>query len=242
MILRDGVAIALMLCWAGVVFLLAILFEIQHRRLEVKLEELKGAKGAKYSKKCFSISWEEGQSRRKIVGMRSSYLMIPMGAATVIVFILFSILPSLGYAIFIPLIGLPILLDNALEWYRYSKAVQKVPLEILQNKDQEYMEEASEVLTTRLKIYLIIGVTFSIAAPFIPQLFNSLPDLMAAYSRPAFFLFEKLGIILGTIVMLMLFIALPISLLVNYKWTIRQIMGMKHLIGWVRSKLARTES
>lgn len=168
--------------------------------------------------------------------------MIPMGVAIVIALILLSIFPSLGYAMFIPFVGLPILLDNALEMYRYSRAVQKVPLEMLQDKDQEYMEEANEVLTTRPKTYLTVGVTFSIAAPFISQLFNLLPSLMTAYVRPTFFLSKKLGVVLGTFVMLMLFIALPTALLVKYKWTIRQIMGMKHLIEWARSKLKRTES
>lgn len=238
-ILRDAIAIALMFCWAGVAFSQVILFKIGYRRLENKLEALKRVKTVKYRRKCFSIEWEMNQSRRKIIGARSFHVMIPASVASAITIILFSIFPNVGYAMFIPFIGLPIFLDNTLEMYRYSRAVQKVPLEILQDKDQEYMEAAIEILATSPKVYSIVGVMFLIAAPFIPQLFNFLPSFMREYTRPAFFLVEKLGVALGIFVMLILFIALPTTLVIKYKLVIRQ---MKRLIEWIRSKLRRSES
>lgn len=236
----DAIATALMFCWAGVVFLLAILFEIQHRRLKSKLEALKKSNIGKYSIECFSISWDADQGRRKIIEARVIHIMIPTIIAFAIGLILFSIFPSLGYAMFVPFIGLPIFLDNALEIYKYSRAVQKVPLEKLQDKDREYIEDAIELLATRPIIYSIIGVIFSITAPFIPQFFNFLPSVIAAYTRPAFFLSEKLGII--GIFVIVLFIALPMALLIEYKWIIRQIMVVKRLIELTRSKLRRNES
>lgn len=229
----DAIAIVLMFCWAGIVFLLAFLFEKQHRRLRDKLEELRGLETTKYRRKCFSMEWDESQSRRRIIVARSIYALIPMSVAGVIVLSLLSIFSSVGYAIFVPLLGCPLLLDNAIDMYRYSRAVQKVPLQILQDIDQDYMEEATEVLTTRPKLYFIVGLLFSVAAPFTPQLFNLLPFIMSAYARPAFFLVEKLGILLGIHVMLILFLALPTALLIKYKSVIRQ---MKRLTEWMRSK------
>lgn len=239
MILRDAVAIALTFCWSGVVFSEVILFTIGNRRLKDKLERFKRVKTTKYREKCFSIEWERDKGRRNIMGARGLHLMIPSSAAFLISFILFSIFPNAGYAMFIPFLGLPIFLDNAIEMYRYSRAVQKAPLEILQDKDKEYMEEALEVLATRPKVYSIVGTMFLIAAPFIPHLFNLLPSFMREYTRPAFFLVERLGIFLGLFVMLILFIALPTVLVVEHKWTIRQ---MKRLTEWMRSKIRRSES
>lgn len=229
----DAIAVALMFCWAGVVFLLAILFKKEHRRLKDNLEELKKTKISKYRRKCFSIEWERDQSRLKVIAARGIFIMIPMFVAGTIALISLWIFSTLGYAMFIPVIGFPIFLDNVFEMYRYSKAVRKEPLENLQSKDQEYMEVTMEVLATRSKIYSIVGVMFLTLAPFIPQLFNLLPSFVATYFRPAFLLVEKLGLALGLFVALIIFIALPTTLGVKYKWTIRQI---KRPIEWIRSK------
>lgn len=239
-ILRDAIAIALMLCWAGIIFLLAILFRKGYRRLEDKLEELKGTT-TEFRRDCFSVKWEQNLSKRKIIVVRSILFIIPMVVAGVIVYVSLHFYISLGYAIFIPFLGLPILLDDAFEMYRYSRAVREVPLEMLQDKDMEYMEEAIEVLATKPKIYFIAGLIFSVAALFIPQLFNLLPQIMTEYFRLALLLSEKLGII-GPFAILVPFIALPTALLIKYKWTIRQIMTIKRIIQSIKSKLRTNES
>ncbi len=236
-ILRDAIAIALMFCWAGIFSLLAILFKIQHRRLKDKLEELKGVT-TEYRRDCFSLNWEQKQIKRKSIGARSIYIMIPMGVATLIAFVILLILPSLGYAMFISYLGLPAFLDNALEMYRYSRAVRKEPLEKLQDKDREYIEYAIEVLAKRRMTYSILSFMFFVSGLFVPQLFNLLPYIMATYFSLAFLLVEKFGIGV-TFVILIPFIALPVTLALNYRWTIHQT---KRLIGWIISKLRRSES
>lgn len=232
----DVIAITIMFCWAGVIFLFAILFKKEHRRLEDKLEKLKGAETTKYSRKCFSIEWDASQGRQKILAARSFFLLIPMFVAMGIAFLALSIFPSLGYTMFLPFLGSPLLLDDAFQMYKYSRAVQKVPLEMLQDRDQEYMEAAMAVLMTKPKIYFILGLLFTFAAPLSSQLFNLAPLIMAAYAGSAFFLVEKLGLPLGINLMLILFICLPTALLIKNKWTIRQL---KRPIVWIISRIRR---
>ena len=185
----DAIATALMFCWAGVAFLLAFLFRTEKRKLENKMKTLKTIE---YSRKCFSIEWNEDQGKQKVIVARWIYVMIPFFVGIIMASILLSILHSFGYAMFVAVIGFPMFLDDVFAMYSYSRNVRKE--ERLQKKDREYMEIALKVLASRLKIYLIIGLVLSIAALFTPQLFNLIPFVVANLFRLPFLFAEKFGI------------------------------------------------
>jgi len=138
----------------------------------------------------------------------------------------------------VPFIGLPIFLDHALGMYKYSRAVLKVPVKQMQPKDLEYMEDAMKVLETRPKRYFILGTAFSIAALFIPQFFNTLPIIVAAYARLGLLLVEKLPFFLG-FALIPVFIGLTTLLIFKHKWV---IWKMKCLKEYIMQKLRRDET
>jgi len=234
----DTIAIALTLCWAGVFFLLTILFEVEKRRLEKKLEVLKGAKTTRWWRRCFSIDWEEDRNRRKIIAARGILCVIIMYASLFIGYLSIRILGTFGYAMFVPFLGIPILMDNGFDMYSYSRKVRKEPVEKLQDKDQEYMMEAIEVFAKRRIIYLILGFVFFVVAPSIPLLFNVLPLVIGLpLLLPAYMLGPVLGFYAA-----ILFFVLPMALLIKYKWVIQQMMTVKRLIASIILRLGRNES
>lgn len=226
----DALAIALMCCWAAAVFLLSVLFEIERRKLKDKLETLKTVE---YRRRCFSIDWWEGRGRLKIIGASGIHLVIAIVAGIYITDILFWIFRDLGYALFVAAIGLPIFLDFVFEEYSFSRRVRKE--KELQANDKEYMEDALKVLTSRARIYSIVGVVFLVAAPFTPQLFNLLPFVIANFARLPFLVAEKFGV--GGVILAGIVFTIMIKFL-DIRWVIRQIRrGIHYTHGRARESV-----
>ena len=225
----DAFAIFLMFCWAGIIFLMAFLFEREHRRLKDNIEMIKRAKIARWRVQCMSANWKIKQPRRKIIAPRSHFMWMIVAGGWILAVVLFQILGTFKYAMFVPLLGLPIFLDDALEMYRYSRFIRGQPLEKLQVKDLEYMEEAIGVLAKKPRIYLTVGLMFLIAAPFIPQTFKFLLPFIIAegakilfrvseYCISAFGLGAGLAIGLSLTVFLMACVVVLVSWIVSKLW------------------------
>ena len=224
----DAMAIAFMFCWAGVAFLLSVLFEIERRKLKNKLRTLETVG---YCRRCFSVDWWEVRGRRKIIGGRSIHMVIAIVAGIYIADILFWVFRGLGYALFVASVGLPIFLDFVFEEYSYSRRVRKE--EELQGKDREYMEDALKVLASRAGIYSIVGTVFLATAPFTPQLFNLLPIIISNFARLPFLVVKKFGAV-GVIIAGIVFVVMLKFL--DVKWIIRQLRKMISLTRSMRSK------
>lgn len=218
--------------WAGFIFLVALMFEIEKRKLKNKLTALKREE-QRYLRDCFSVTWDWAQNRRKIIGARGVYPIIINIAYLLVGLVIFWVFSDLGYAMFVALLGTPILMDNSFEMFRYSRDVRKQSLQKLQEKDKEFMEEAIRVLGARPKIYVIIGFIFLIAAQFIRQIFNLLPFVVAEYARLPLLMAERVGLVIGIFVVI-LSIALPTALVVKHEWTILQL---ERVTSWISSKI-----
>lgn len=197
------VAIALMEFFGVAFFLSAFASVKQARKISGKSEALQEALRNRATlnegnwRPCYSYRWVISNSMKsrspvaRLIGaigvggfliMCIGFLSVAMGLALLIIF------QNAGYTLLIGLIGAAIILEtDALEAYGYSKAVQKVTLGQLVEEDQSYMEiakQAFEMATTR---FLIVGATFVVVGPFIPQIFDSFCYALALYMRYTLF-------------------------------------------------------
>ena len=199
----DAVAIVLMESFGVAFIILAFMFIKQSRRIGGKLEALQEAlrkasvMRERSWKPCYSYKWVMNRSlkSRSLVGLlvRSigpgGFLMVLIwGLSGIIALTFLIILHSAGYILFIALIGAAILLEtDALEAYSYVRWVQKVSLDRLVEEDQSYMEIAKEAFEMATIRFLIVGATFALAGPFIPQIFEGLCYGLALYMKYTLF-------------------------------------------------------
>ncbi|MFQ6086854.1 MAG: hypothetical protein ACE5OV_02425 [Candidatus Bathyarchaeia archaeon] len=191
------IAIILMEGFGAVFFLSAFMLIKRFRGIGGKLEALQEAlkraavTGERRDGPCYSYKWAISHTMkpRKMWHVSPFLIFYVTFLIGVVAFTFFIILSSVGYALFISLIGAAILFEtDAFEAYSYGKAVQKVELDRLSEEDQSYMEIAREALGIGAIRFILAGVTFAVAGPYIRQIFNSLCYALASYMN--IFLFQ----------------------------------------------------
>lgn len=198
----DVIAIILMESFAVVFFLSAFIIINLSRRIGGKIEALQEAlekapvTGERLEESCYSYKWVMGHSlkSRNLVGLlvRSigpgGFLMgCIMALSLFLGVVLLIIFHSAGYTMFIALTGAAIIFEtDAFEAYSYAKSVQKVALEQLVKEDQSYMEIAKEVFERAALRFLVVGTTFAVAGPFVPQIFQGLIYAFSIYTNILF--------------------------------------------------------
>ena len=127
--------------------------------------------------------------------------------------ILFSVTP---YLVFPALIGIIILLKtDAFEAYSYGRAIQRAQLDHLNREDQSYMKLAREGLEKAVVRFLIVGIIFTLAGPFIPQILDGLIYVFGTYTVIIFQISEasfEISIFLAfviTVVLITILLCLP---------------------------------
>ena len=189
----DFVAIVLMESVGIFFFLITLIFWRQIRRVEGKIESLQDAlkkagtmwKGVEG--RCYSFDWVITKSHQNLVAARASLMILAALLPIVVVPFIFLIFYNIGYALFIPLVGLAIFLDeDAFEAYNYIKAILKVADDRLDVEDQEYLEIARKTLVMATIRIVVAGITIITVGPFTPTIVNSLCFGLALYANILF--------------------------------------------------------
>lgn len=183
-------------------FLFAFIFAKLSRRVGGKIEVLQEA--LKKAPAMHETRWEPSYSYKWVmshslksrspvmrligaVGVGSFLIICIWVLSLAICLTLLIIFHSAGYTLFIALIGATILFEtDAFEAYSYAKSVQKIAIDQLVKEDQSYMviaKEAFEIATLR---FLIVGASFAVAGPFVPQIFHGLVYALAIYMNILF--------------------------------------------------------
>lgn len=188
----DTLSIVLLESFGIFSFLLAFVFFKKSRKIRDKQELLKKtlekATVDDVWSSCYSYKWVMSHTLkpRKLLEA-TPFLAIGVFFLTALLFFIFIPLLSIGYLALVALIGIAILFEtDAFEAYSYSRSLQKAPLDHLKGEDQSYMELAKEALENAIIRFLIIGIIFAIAGPFIPQIFDGLIYAFVAYTRIMF--------------------------------------------------------
>lgn len=195
----DPVAIVLVESFGAIFFLLAFIFIRDLKRVKRKMEAFQEspyktpATARRYDRPCYSYTWAMNyvlESKKRVKHfMTNPVLAMWYGVIAFLAgFLVFFIVSTAGYILFISLIGALIFLDaDAFEAHGYSKAIQKVPLDQLVEEDQSYMEIAKENLQMATIRFLMVGATFAVAGPFINYIFDGLSYVLALYMRHTIF-------------------------------------------------------
>lgn len=233
------VAMLLMEAFGVAFFLLAFMLINRFRGIGGKLEALQEAlkKATRISERrdgpCYSYKWAMSHTMKSrkmwhVSPFLAMYMTLLIGVVGFTFFIIFS---SIGYALFIALIGAAILFETeAFEAYGYGKAVQKVELDQLGEEDQSYMEIAREALGMGVIRFLMAGVIFAVAGPYIPHIFDSLSYALASYMN--IFLFQPVEASWKTSQFLAMLIAIILPGILLYlpelfgKTLLRKIKGL----------------
>jgi hypothetical protein len=171
-----------------VFFLLDLTFLRMSRRIGSKtkaLENQKNPLSEEAERKCFSFKWAIKQSNRsrKILAANPILVAIPFICGITIVFVLLTLLQSIGYVMLLSFVGMAIFLDSeAFESFSYGKAITKVSLTQLNRGDQSYMKIAKEALELATVRFFIVGLVLTVAGPVISQIFDGLVYSIAMYS------------------------------------------------------------
>lgn len=189
---KEIISIILVESFGILSFLLALVFFRLSRRIGDKQESLRKAKPSEiWNGPCYSYKWVMSNTLkpRKILEA-TPFLAV---FAFFITWLLYFVIGPrvffwvLGYPALVALIGVAILIKtDAFEAYSYSKAIQKAPLDHLSGEDQSYMGLAKEALEKAIIRFLILGIIFAIAGPFIPQIFDGLIYVLVMYTRIVF--------------------------------------------------------
>ena len=170
--------------------MLALVFLKQSRKISDKQESLKKAAVDEiWNGPCYSYKWVLSHTLkpRKLLKATPFLAVFAFFIAWFLFFYVGPQLVRLGYLALVALVGGAILLEtDAFEAYSYSRAVQKAPLDNLNKEDQGYMELAKESLENAIVRFLIIGVIFAIAGPFIPKILDGLVYTLVTYAGVLF--------------------------------------------------------
>lgn len=169
---------------------MALVFFKQYQKINDKQESLKKAATDEiWNGSCYSYKWIMSHTLkpRKVFAATPLLAVFAFFIGWFLLLLLGPGLLSLGYSTIVAIIGVAILLStDAFEAYSYSTAVQKVALDSLRREDQSFMELAKEALEKAVIRFLIIGIIFAIAGPFIPQIFDGLVYAFVTYTRIMF--------------------------------------------------------
>lgn len=195
----DAVAIVLVESFGAIFFLLALIFINDSQRVKHKMKafqealEKTSATGRRHERPCYSYKWAMKyvmESKKKMKHfMTNPFLAIWYGAVAFLAgFLVFFIVSTAGYILFISLIGALIFLDaDAFEAHSYIKAIQKVPIDQLVEEDQSYMEIAKGALQMATIRFLMVGATFAVVGPFTTYIFDGLCYVLAFYMQHTIF-------------------------------------------------------
>lgn len=195
----DVIAIVLVESFGAIFFLLALIFVNDSQRVKHKMKAVQEdlsktpATDRRHGSPCYSYKWAikyAMESKKKMKHfMTNPFLAMWYGViAFLIGFLVFFIVSTAGYILFISLIGALIFLDaDAFEAHGYSKAIQKVPIDQLVEEDQSYMEIANGALQMATIRFLMVGATFAVVGPFITPIFNGLCYVLALYMEHTIF-------------------------------------------------------
>lgn len=186
----DILSIVLLESFGVISFLLALVFFQQSRKIGDKQESLKKAvKDDVWNGSCYSYKWIMSHTLkpRKVFAATPFLAVLAFFMGWFLLLLLGPGLLRLGYFPLVALIGIAILLEtDAFEAYSYSKAVHNVALDGLSKEDLNYMELAKEALDSAVLRFLIIGILFAVAGPFIPKIFDGLVYALVTYTRLIF--------------------------------------------------------
>ena len=201
----DILSIVLLECFGIVSFLLAFVFFRQSRKINDKQESLKKATVDEiWDGPCYSYKWVMSHTLTPRKVLKASPFLAVV-SFLISWFIWFYVAPWLisvpGYHLLIALIGVAMLFQtDAFEALSYGRAVQKAPLGRLKKWDQDYMELAKEALEKAVIRFLMIGIVFAIAGPFIPQIFDGLIYALVTYTGIVLQATKSISIVLAFIV------------------------------------------
>jgi len=140
--------------------------------------------------KCYSSEWVLDNIVYKPKKLLNVTPLLLTTLAVLFALLVFGIQPhivanmiSMGYALVVALVGTAILLwTDAFEAYSYATAVFKVPAEQLDKEDQSYIELAKETLEKAFLRFALLGISFALLGPFIPQVFDGVVHLLVLYT------------------------------------------------------------